>query len=372
MSETPLLFVVTGGGTGGHVIPALAVAGELRLRGHSVVFIGTQEGMEARLVPQSGLPLELIRIGGLNRVGWRQALATCWQLPIGILRAWRLLGQLHPAAILSLGGYVAGPVIVAAWLRRLPVVALEPNAMPGMTHRLAKGMLSRVLLGVASAQAHFPAVPCEFTGIPVRPEFLTAPDVSLTPPLRILITGGSQGSGALNRAFRQSWPLFREAGLPVRFLHQCGRSAVSDLRRDFAASGLQGEVTAFIDDMPAAFAQASLVVSRSGASTVAELAAARRPSILVPFPFAADDHQRHNAEVLAGAGAARIVPDAELDGNRLFQEVAALARQPDQLRAMGAAAGQAWRGGAAGRAAEVLEETAKRVVDLEAKSRNNI
>ncbi len=359
MDEIPLLFVVTGGGTGGHVIPALAVADQLRSRGHSVVYFGTGEGMEARLVPQSGFPLERISIGGLNRVGWRQVLATCWLLPAGILRCWRRLGQLRPAAVFSLGGYVAGPVIAAAWLRRLPIVAMEPNAIPGLTHRLAKRMFARVLLGVAEAQKHFPSTPCEFTGIPVRQEFSEAGPLSLTPPFRILITGGSQGSRTLNQAFQQSWPLFRQAGLPVRFLHQCGRAASPDLQRDFAASGLEGEVAAFIDDMPSAFAQAALIVSRAGASTVAELAASRRPAVLVPFPFAAGDHQRHNAEILAGAGAARLVPDAEMDGNRFFEEIAALVREPEQLRRMGVAAGQLWRPGAARRAAEILEECKK-------------
>jgi UDP-N-acetylglucosamine--N-acetylmuramyl-(pentapeptide) pyrophosphoryl-undecaprenol N-acetylglucosamine transferase len=357
MKQEPLRFVVAGGGTGGHVIPALAVANELRRRGHEVMFVGTRQGMESKLVPAAGYRVEWIEIGGLKRVGWSRAMATLFRLPMAIARLWRLMGRWKPAVVFSTGGFVAGPAMVAGWLRRIPVVAMEPNAMPGFTHRTAARLCRKVLLGVAEAARYFPAGRTEVTGIPVREEFFAAPDLSPGHPARVLITGGSQGSRTLNQAFQQSWPLFRESGLGVRFLHQCGKASFEPLRRDFAESGLQGEVAEFIEDMPAAFAGVDMVVCRAGAGTVAELAASGRPAILVPFPYAADDHQRHNAEAMERAGAARMVPDREMDGARLFAEVSALLKDPEKLRRMGKAARGLARPGSAARAAEILEET---------------
>jgi len=275
---------------------------------------------------------------------------------LAIARLWRLMGRWKPAAIFSTGGFVAGPAMVAGWLRRIPVVAMEPNAIPGFTHRAAARLCRRVLLGVAEAARYFPPGRTEVTGIPVREEFFAAPKLSPGGPARVLITGGSQGSRTLNQAFQQSWPLFRESGLGVRFLHQCGKAAFETLRREFVASGLEGEVVEFIEDMPSAFAGADLLVCRAGAGAVAELAAAGRPAILVPFPYAADDHQRHNAEAMQRAGAARMVADREMNGARLFEEVSGLLKEPEKLRAMAAAARGQGRPGSAARAAQILEE----------------
>ncbi|MBM3811084.1 MAG: undecaprenyldiphospho-muramoylpentapeptide beta-N-acetylglucosaminyltransferase [Acidimicrobiia bacterium] len=372
MSREPLLFVMAAGGTGGHIIPALAVANLLRTRGHRVLFVGTREGMEARLAQGAGYEMEWVEIGGLQRVGFRRAVRTFRQLPVAVVRLWRRLRQLRPGAVFSTGGFVAGPVIAAAWLAGIPVVAMEPNAMPGLTHRMAGRMCRRVLLGSAAAARFFPAGRSEVTGIPVREEFFAAPPASTGPQLRVLITGGSQGSRTLNQAFQQSWPQFRQPGSPVQFLHQSGKTAAEDLGREFALTGLSGQVTPFIDDMAAAFAAADLVVCRAGASTVAELAASGRPSILVPFPFATDDHQRHNAEAMERAGAARVVADRDLDGRRLHQEITALAADPVRRLRMAEAARALGRPEAARRAAGILEEQAgKTVVDLAAESRNN-
>jgi UDP-N-acetylglucosamine--N-acetylmuramyl-(pentapeptide) pyrophosphoryl-undecaprenol N-acetylglucosamine transferase len=196
------------------------------------------------------------------------------------------------------------------------------------------------------------------TGLPVRDEFFRVPPKPRSDTLTVLITGGSQGSRRLNEAARQAWPLLRQAPAGVRLIHQAGRAAADELTRDFAASGLQGQVTAFIDDMPGAFAEADLVVCRAGAGTVSELAAAGRPSILAPFPYAADDHQTANARSLAAAGAARLVPDAEMTGERLAAEVLALARERDVLERMGEAARRLARPGAAARAADLVEQLA--------------
>lgn len=353
-------FLMAGGGTGGHVIPLLAVARELRQRGQDAFFIGTERGLETRLVPAEGFPLETIEIGGLKRVGLRQTLATGWQLPASTLRSLRLLKSRGTSAVFSMGGYVAGPPVMAALLRRIPVVVMEPNAVPGFTNRRISRFVARALVSFPETAAFFPKGRTELTGLPVREEFFQIAPKPREERLTVLITGGSQGSRTLNQAARASWPLFRESQLSIRFLHQTGRATHEELRAEFQKTGLEGEVVPFISDMPAAFRQADLVVCRSGAGAVAEVAAAGRPSVLVPFPFAADDHQRRNAEAFERAGAARLVADGEMTGERLFAVVAELAGEAGRLERMGAAAKNLARPGAARRAAEILIDSGER------------
>ncbi|MCC7496280.1 MAG: undecaprenyldiphospho-muramoylpentapeptide beta-N-acetylglucosaminyltransferase [Bryobacterales bacterium] len=351
-------FLIAGGGTGGHVIPALAVARELRQRGHEAIFAGTREGMEARLVPQAGFAIEWVEIGGLKGVGLGRRLRTLLQLPVGIATIVRLARRRHPAAVFSMGGFVAGPVVLAALLCRLPLVVMEPNAVPGFTNRRIARAVARALVSFSETSRYFPAGRTEVTGLPVRADFFAIQAKPREPALTILITGGSRGSRTLNRAARESWPLFRAAGRAVRIIHQTGAAEFAATREAFATCGLEGEVVEFIDDMAAVFSRADLVVCRSGAGAVSELAAAGKPSILVPFPFATDQHQLHNAEALAAAGAARLVLDQELDGQRLFREVSALAGGETTLETMGRAARSLARPGAAGRVADILEELA--------------
>ncbi|HZU23997.1 MAG TPA: undecaprenyldiphospho-muramoylpentapeptide beta-N-acetylglucosaminyltransferase [Bryobacteraceae bacterium] len=352
------IFVMAGGGTGGHVIPAIAVARELHARGHRPVFIGTRTGFEAKLVPAAGFDIEWIEIGGLKNVGFARTVRTLAQMPVSLGRVSRLLRRIRPAAVFSMGGYAAGPVVIAALLRRLPVIVMEPNAIPGLTNRRIARFVSRALLSFEETARWFPAGRTEMTGLPVRPEFFRVHRRARGEKLHLLITGGSRGSRTLNNAARQSWPFFRESLLPIRIVHQTGAEAYASVAEEFAHAGVDGEVCPFIQDMPAAFAEADLVVSRSGAGAVSELAAAAMPSILVPFPFAADDHQRKNAEALARAGAARLVPDSEMNGRRLFEEVRSLVAQPGALEDMSANARRFAHPEAARRAADVLEEAA--------------
>ena len=366
MSEAPITgirhpasgirFLMAGGGTGGHVIPALAVAKELRRRNHRVFFVGTERGLEAKLVPVEGFELHRINIGGLNRVGMRQKVSTLGRLPFTTLGCARLVRQV--AAVFSMGGYVAGPPVMAALLRRVPVVVMEPNAVPGFTNRAISRFVSRALISFPETAAFFPKGRTEITGLPVREEFFRIVARPRGDVLHILITGGSQGSRTLNEAGRQSWPLFRQAGFHVRIVHQTGAAGFESMRDDFAKSGLAGEIVDFIRDMPAAFAAADLVICRSGAGAVSELAAAGKPAILVPFPFAADDHQTRNAEALERGGAARLVPDAEFTGERLVATVRELSAQPAGLERMGELARPFAKPGAAARAADILEEVA--------------
>ena len=348
-------FLMAGGGTGGHVIPALAVAQELRRRGHDVFFVGTERGLEAKLVPEAGFELKRIEIGGLNRVSARQRLSTLARLPFATLGSMNY----RASAVFSMGGYVAGPAVMAALAKRVPVVVMEPNAIPGFTNRAIGRLAARALISFPETARYFARGKSELTGLPVREEFFAIPPKPRDDRMHLLITGGSQGSRTLNRASRESWPLFRAAGSAVRIVHQCGSNELEEMRQAFAASGLEGEVMPFIADMPAAFGEADLVVSRSGAGAVSELAAAGKPSILVPFPFAANDHQMRNAEAIERGGAARLVRDAEMNGQRLYTLVRELAETEGALERMGAVARQFAHPGAARRAAEILEEVAR-------------
>jgi UDP-N-acetylglucosamine--N-acetylmuramyl-(pentapeptide) pyrophosphoryl-undecaprenol N-acetylglucosamine transferase len=358
--STRATFVMAGGGTGGHVIPALAVARELRARGHTVRFIGTRRGMEAKLVPAEGFPLEWIEIGGLKRVGLRRALATLAELPSSIWQAARMLDRAPVAAVFSMGGYVAGPVLIAALWKRVPVVVMEPNAVPGFTHRRLSRFVARALVSFSEAARWFPAGRAELTGLPVREEFFRVPAKAPGKYLTLLITGGSQGSRTLNRATEESWPLWEKG--TVRLIHQTGAASYDEIAARFRASGVEGEICAFLSDMPRAFAQADLVISRAGMGILSEVAAAGKPSILVPLPGASDQHQLRNAEAFEKAGASRIVLDAEMTGPRLVEEVTRLKKEASLLQKMGEAARTLALPGAARRAAEILEGFAWRTL----------
>jgi UDP-N-acetylglucosamine--N-acetylmuramyl-(pentapeptide) pyrophosphoryl-undecaprenol N-acetylglucosamine transferase len=352
------LFCMAGGGTGGHVIPALAVARELRARGHEVYFVGTQRGVENRLVPAEKFPLEYVQLGGLKNVSAMTRISSVWGLIRGTWSQLRRFRARRPDAVFSIGGYVAGPPVLAAVIGGVPLVVMEPNAVPGFTNRHVARWVKRALVSFTETQRYFPAGRSEVTGRPVREEFFAIPPKPAGPVFTVLITGGSQGSRTLNNAARESWPRFKAAGLPVRFVHQSGTAMFDELQRSWAESGLDGEVSAFIADMPAAFAEADLIVCRSG-GTVSEIAAAGKPSVMIPFPFAADQHQLKNAEAFERAGACRMFLDKDWTGERMFSVVSELAGKRPELAAMGEAARKLGKPGAAKRAAEVLLEVAQ-------------
>jgi UDP-N-acetylglucosamine--N-acetylmuramyl-(pentapeptide) pyrophosphoryl-undecaprenol N-acetylglucosamine transferase len=314
--------------------------------------------MEAKLVPADGFPIEWIEIGGLQRVGFRRMLVTLAELPFSVWAASRMLDRNRPAAVFSTGGFVAGPVLLAALSKRVPLVVMEPNAVPGFTHRKLARFAARALLSFPETSQWFPDGISEVTGLPVREEFFAIPPKPRGGKLTVLITGGSQGSRTLNRAAQDSWPLWGNAA--VHLIHQTGPVAYDQLAAAFRLSliegEIEGEISPFLADMPAAFASADVVVSRAGMSTVSELAAAGKPSILVPLPTAADQHQLRNAEAMERIGAARLVLDAEFNGQRLVEEVLRLSQSPDLLHGMGQAARSFAKPGAARRAADVLEE----------------
>lgn len=257
-------FVLTGGGTGGHIFPAIAVADVLKQRGHRLLFVGTKMGLESKLVPEAGYPIEFVRSGALNRVGLRKQIQTIAGLPGGIVSARRLLTGFRPQAVFSTGGYASGPVMLAAVLSGVPLVIMEPNAIPGFANRQVARYVYRALLGFGATQKWFGPGKCEVTGLPVRAAFFSVtrkPQATFT----VLITGGSRGAKTLNRAARESWPLFRESAASVRFIVQTGTAEHAAVAEAFRQSGLYGEVRPFISNMADAFAEADLVVGRSGA-----------------------------------------------------------------------------------------------------------
>lgn len=359
VSET---YLIAAGGTGGHVIPALEVARELAVRGRRTVFVGTASGMETRLVPQSGFVLETVDIGPLNRVSLWTKISTLARLPWSVVQAAKLIRQYRPPAVLSLGGYASGPLAAAAVLLRVPVIAMEPNAYPGLANRLAARWVRLALLGFDEARGHFPDGRSETVGVPVRKEFFELPRKQHVGPSTVLITGGSQGSKALNDAAVAAAERWARDGFPggLRILHQTGTAQYNDVQAAYARLQSSAEIVLeavpFIDDMPTAFARADLVVCRSGASALAELAAAGKASILVPLATSTDNHQARNAEAMAAAGAARVAPEAEWTGDRMAAEIGAVLGAPGRLEEMEDAARGLARPQAAAAVASALEE----------------
>ncbi len=315
--------IVAGGGTGGHVIPALAIAQELRARYDArVVFVGTARGIENRLVPAAGFDLHLIEVGGLNRVDFDTRWKTVLDLPRAVMASAKLIREFRPDVMIGVGGYASGPAMLAAAMLNVPTVAFEPNVVPGFANRMVAPM-------VRAAAVHFEKTchyfrNCHVTGVPVRREFFAVARRPMDSRPTLLVFGGSQGATAINCAVLESLTRLMEAVPSIYVIHQTGERDYPEAQIAYLQAGLAAEVSPFIDDMPDAFARADLVLCRSGASTVAEIAAAGKPAIFVPLPTAADDHQRHNAAALAGGGAARLLPQAELTAERLVTEVASL------------------------------------------------
>jgi UDP-N-acetylglucosamine--N-acetylmuramyl-(pentapeptide) pyrophosphoryl-undecaprenol N-acetylglucosamine transferase len=328
-------ILLAGGGTGGHVIPALAIAEELRRNGHDAAFVGTARGIETRLVPKAGFPLYLVKIGALNRVSLATRLRTLVNLPLSIFAAMRILRRFGAQAVIGVGGYAAGPATIAAVLLRIPVVLFEPNVVPGYANRA-------VARFAANAAVHFEKTGrwfrrFEITGVPVRPAFFALPARRSKQPT-LLVFGGSQGARALNRIVCEAAASLLQRIPGLKIVLQTGPREFSRVCQIFNDSMASVELCEFIDDMAQAFADADLIVCRSGASTVAEIAAAGKCALFVPFPGAADDHQLRNAELLAGENAALLIPESELSATRFADEVVALLNDPARMEEMGAQA----------------------------------
>jgi UDP-N-acetylglucosamine--N-acetylmuramyl-(pentapeptide) pyrophosphoryl-undecaprenol N-acetylglucosamine transferase len=315
--------LIMAGGTGGHIFPGLAVADELKRRKTPVIWVGGIGGLEQRLVPQYGWKLETLPIAGVRGRGIVAKLVAPLRLARAIAAAWALLKRHAPHSVISMGGYAAAPGGIAAWLARVPLVVHEQNRIPGLTNRLLQRFATRVLTGFADV---FPNG--EWVGNPVRASIAAVPApaeryAGREGPVRLLVLGGSQGAQSLNSALPEVLRR-RGARLPVEVRHQCGAKHFDQARAAYMRANIEADVVPFEDDMARAYAWADLVICRSGALTLAELAAAGVPAILVPFPHAVDDHQTRNAEAMVAAGGARLVVEGDDFVKRLgaaFEEI---------------------------------------------------
>ncbi|HEU4416660.1 MAG TPA: undecaprenyldiphospho-muramoylpentapeptide beta-N-acetylglucosaminyltransferase [Candidatus Angelobacter sp.] len=349
--------LIAGGGTGGHVIPALAIARELKsLYGAEVMFVGTARGMENRLVPQAGFGLMRVKVGALKNVSAITRMRTLFDLPRAVVDARKIIKVFAPDVVVGVGGYASGPAMAAAVLMRIPTLAFEPNYVPGFANKIVGHRVSAAAVHFEQTQKYFnnPQV----VGVPVRSEFFKVPAAVPNRPPTLLIFGGSQGAQAINQAMTAAAPEVLRQIPALRIIHQTGERDYNDVLAAYAKSGIQAEVSAFIDDMPAAFAQADLLLCRSGASTVAEITAAGKPAIFVPFPRAADDHQRRNAEAIVQGGAAIMVAQSELTPERLAQVVTELFGDRKRLKEMAERARALSHHDAAGRVARMVAELA--------------
>jgi len=329
--------ILAGGGTGGHVIPALAIAQQLKAEySAEILFIGTPRGMENRLVPAAGFQLCLVQVGALKNVSLMTRLRTALDLPLAILKSSRMLSEFHPDVVIGVGGYASGPAMAAAILRGVPTIAFEPNVVPGFANRLVASRVSMAAVQFEQTGRFFRKF--QVTGVPVRPAFFEIPAKPLGPAPTLLVFGGSQGAHAINQAVIEALPSLREKVRGLHLIHQTGERDFKDAQAAYQAAGFAAEVSPFITDMPGVFARADLLICRSGASTVGEVAAAGKPAIFVPFPRAADDHQKVNAKALVDAGAAAMLEESKLTGASLADLVATLFAEPAQLQNMGKAA----------------------------------
>ncbi len=353
------VILLAGGGTGGHVFPLIAVAEALRVVAPelSPVFVGTARGMETRVVPRHGYELELMEVLPLRGGGVAGALRGGARALGAVAEARQLLGRRAPRAVLSIGGYAAGPITLAARLAGIPIGLLEPNAVMGLANRLLAPLVARAYLAFPEPERHFRASVVRRHGVPLRSGFQARPLPALEPsaPRRVLVLGGSQGAKALNELVPRA---LAASGLAVTVTHQCGADHQRAVEGYYRELGLErhARVVPFIEDMVGALDGAELVVGRAGASAVSELCAVGRGSLLVPYPFAAGDHQAHNARSLERRGAAVCVESAEASVERLTTTLQELLGDVERLRAMADAARGLGRPDAAARvAADLLQ-----------------
>jgi UDP-N-acetylglucosamine--N-acetylmuramyl-(pentapeptide) pyrophosphoryl-undecaprenol N-acetylglucosamine transferase len=339
-------LLIAGGGTGGHIYPAIAIAREWISRESSrrVVFVGTQRGLETQIVPKAGFPLEFISVGGLKGKGLLETLRNFLRLPVGLLQAWGILARQRPCAVLGVGGYASGPVLVAAKLRGIPSIIHEQNAFPGVTNRALAKFASAVAVAFADAATRLGRSDAVVTGNPVRREFFEAAERAARGAdpgrrRRLLVFGGSQGSRVLNDAVSSALLFLARMKDSLDIVHQTGPAELEKVRAAYRSSAFpDARVVAYLDPIAEEIAAADLVVCRAGAMTVGELAAVGRPAIFVPFAAATNNHQELNARVVERAGGAVVITEPELTPERLAAAISEVLNDPVRAARMGAAA----------------------------------
>ena len=353
-------LLIAGGGTGGHVFPAIAIAQEWLARGsdRQVVLVGTQRGIEMRLVPAAGLPLETLRVAGLKGKGGVTLLRNLAMLGSGFFDARTVLRKHRPVAAFGVGGYAAGPMMLATWMSGIPNIIFEPNAEPGLTNKLLARLSRRIATGYeVSARAW--GAKAVVTGCPVRPEFFAIASRPVAKPFRLLVTGGSQGALPINRAFVDAMDLLAARKSELSIVHQTGERDYHAVRTAYARREILAEVVPFLDNIAERFAWADGIVCRAGAITAAEVAAAGRTAIFIPFGAATDSHQLRNAQEMVRAGAGRLIAEPELTPQRLAAEIFALVDRPEETQRMAVSAKSLARPNATREIVNLIESAAK-------------
>ena len=353
-------LLIAGGGTGGHVFPAIAIAKEWMSRGaeREVVLVGTQRGIEMKLVPQAGLPLETLRVAGLKGKGGTTVVKNLAMLGSGFADALGVLRKHKPVAAFGVGGYAAGPMMLATWLRGVPNIIFEPNAEPGFTNRVLARISKRIATGY-DASARTWGAKAVVTGCPVRDEFFSIKPRGPQKPFRLLITGGSQGALVINRTVVDAMDRLAARKSELSIVHQTGERDYNAVRTAYARREYPAEVVPFLTNMGERFAWADVIVCRAGAITAAEIAASGRAAIFIPFGHATDSHQLRNAQEMARAGAGRVIPEPDLTPEHLSSEIFSLLDQPGEIERQACAARRLARPNAARDIVNMIEEVVR-------------
>lgn len=367
MSDRQLHIVMAGGGTGGHVYPGIALATELqRLDAElQVSWVGTEDRVESWAVPAAGYPIAYLPVTFLKGRRGFALLKALFALPLALWRAFRLVGRLKPDAVVGLGGFVSGPLCLAAALRGRKVFLLEQNARPGITNRLNARVARRIFATFEASKQHLPSGKVDVAGNPIRPELIEAfegnadgreVDDTSARARRVLVFGGSQGSLTLNETIPPALRAVHEAGVPIEVRHASGKGRIGELSAGYTDVEFPVETEEYIEDMAAAYRWADLVICRAGATTISELTAVGLPALYVPFPYAADDHQAANAAEIVEAGGGWMLRDTELREGRAADLLADVLREPDVLAQAASAARAKGRPGAGGKIARSILE----------------
>lgn len=340
-------MLIAGGGTGGHLYPGVALAEELttRQKGNEVLFVGTKRGIEARVIPELGYDIEYVQVVGLKRQGFIGLLKGLLRLPRAFFQCRRILERFAPDIAIGVGGYASGPMMLVAWLSGKPTVVLEQNTVPGFTNRVLSRFVDVVVITFEGSARYFPARKVQPLGNPIRRQLLENFLSSKVPDdkFNILVLGGSQGAHKLNLRMVEAAAHLGDLDTKLRVIHQTGTTDADLVARGYAELGFDAEVHPFIEDMSAVYRRADLVVCRAGATTIAEVQVAKKASILVPYPYAADNHQELNAKEMVVAGAALMVTERDLDGERLAAEIRSLYDDGVRVESMERAASRVGR-----------------------------
>jgi UDP-N-acetylglucosamine--N-acetylmuramyl-(pentapeptide) pyrophosphoryl-undecaprenol N-acetylglucosamine transferase len=342
--------IIAGGGTGGHLFPGIAVAREIQRRypGSQILFVGAEQGIETKIVPKEGFELRTLPIGGIKGLGVRRQVRNLMGMVSAVFKARAILKQFTPDVVIGVGGYASFPLLSAAALSRCPSVIMEQNAIPGLANRVLGKWVDFAAVTDERTQSYF-GNRAVVTGNPIRPEFKSIGPKTHVAPYTILVFGGSQGAQSINRAVIEALDSLGDLKDRLRFVHQTGEKQLDEVRRVYAEKGFQADVRTFFDKFHEQYASADLIVARSGATTVAEIKAAGRAAILVPFPFATDDHQTKNARAMADEHAAILISNADLNGRRLADTIRELFADPKRL--------------------QEIEQNARRIAILDAEAR---